>query len=59
MMYCEEELKRRAGATVARMVVARRLAAGGVPASARVMPAVRAWIDHLVESFNACGERLL
>ena len=24
-----------------------------------VMPAVRAWIDHLVESFNACGERLL
>jgi hypothetical protein len=24
-----------------------------------VMPAVRAWLDHLIETFNACGDRLI
>ena len=24
-----------------------------------VMPAVRAWIEHLAESFNSCGDRLI
>jgi DNA-binding transcriptional LysR family regulator len=60
MMYCEEELR---NGTLVQMLPEWSLPGGWLqavyPHRRGVMPAVRAWIDHLVESFNACGERLL
>ncbi|MFJ2478968.1 LysR substrate-binding domain-containing protein [Pseudomonas sp. NPDC087598] len=60
MMYCEAELE--SGALV-QLLPEWSLPGGWLqavyPHRRGVMPAVRAWIDHLVESFNACGERLL
>jgi DNA-binding transcriptional LysR family regulator len=60
MMYCESELQ---NGTLVQMLPEWSLPGGWLqavyPHRRGVMPAVRAWIDHLVESFNACGERLL
>ncbi|MFM9380661.1 MULTISPECIES: LysR substrate-binding domain-containing protein [unclassified Pseudomonas] len=60
MMYCEAELN---NGTLVQLLPGWSLPGGWLqavyPHRRGVMPAVRAWIDHLVESFNACGERLL
>ncbi|KAB0494217.1 LysR substrate-binding domain-containing protein [Pseudomonas vancouverensis] len=60
MLYCEEEL---ANGSLMQLLPEWSLPGGWLqavyPHRRGVMPAVRAWIDHLVESFNACGERLL
>jgi len=60
MMYCEAELE---SGTLVQMLPEWSLPGGWLqavyPHRRGVMPAVRAWIDHLVESFNACWERLL
>jgi DNA-binding transcriptional LysR family regulator len=60
MMYCEQEL---ASGSLVQLLPEWSLPGGWLqavyPHRRGVMPAVRAWIDHLVESFNACGERLL
>ncbi|MGE8149998.1 LysR substrate-binding domain-containing protein [Pseudomonas vancouverensis] len=60
MLYCEEEL---ANGSLVQLLPEWSLPGGWLqavyPHRRGVMPAVRAWIDHLVESFNACGERLL
>ncbi len=60
MMYCEQEL---ANGSLVQLLPDWSLPGGWLqavyPHRRGVMPAVRAWIDHLVESFNACGERLL
>jgi DNA-binding transcriptional LysR family regulator len=60
MMYCDEELR---NGTLVQMLPEWSLPGGWLqavyPHRRGVMPAVRAWIDHLVESFNACGERPL
>lgn len=60
MMYCEQELQ---DGSLVQLLPDWSLPGGWLqavyPHRRGVMPAVRAWIDHLVESFNACGERLL
>ncbi|MBV4475978.1 MULTISPECIES: LysR substrate-binding domain-containing protein [Pseudomonas] len=60
MMFCEAELN---NGTMVQLLPEWSLPGGWLqavyPHRRGVMPAVRAWIDHLVESFNACGERLL
>jgi DNA-binding transcriptional LysR family regulator len=60
MMYCEQELE--SGALV-QLLPDWSLPGGWLqavyPHRRGVMPAVRAWLDHLIESFNACGDRLI
>jgi DNA-binding transcriptional LysR family regulator len=60
MMYCEQAL---ADGSLVQLLPDWSLPGGWLqavyPHRRGVMPAVRAWIDHLIESFNACGERLL
>jgi len=60
VMYCEEEL---ANGSLVQLLPDWSLPGGWLqavyPHRRGVMPAVRAWIDHLVESFNNCGERRL
>jgi DNA-binding transcriptional LysR family regulator len=60
MLYCEQELQ---DGSLVQLLPDWSLPGGWLqavyPHRRGVMPAVRAWIDHLVESFNACGERLL
>jgi len=60
MMYCEQELEN--GALV-QLLPDWSLPGGWLqavyPHRRGVMPAVRAWIDHLIESFNMCGDRLI
>ncbi|BCQ62244.1 transcriptional regulator, LysR family [Pseudomonas sp. NFPP10] len=60
MLYCEEEL---ASGQLVQMLPQWSLPGGWLqavyPHRRGVMPAVRAWIEHLSESFERCGERLL
>jgi DNA-binding transcriptional LysR family regulator len=60
MMHCEQELK---NGELVQLLPDWSLPGGWLqavyPHRRGVMPAVRAWIDHLIESFNACGDRLL
>ena len=60
MMYCEQELE---NGSLVQLLPDWSLPGGWLqavyPHRRGVMPAVRAWIDHVVESFEACGERLL
>ncbi|MCE6978950.1 LysR family transcriptional regulator [Pseudomonas frederiksbergensis] len=60
MMYCEQELE---NGSLVQLLPDWSLPGGWLqavyPHRRGVMPAVRAWIDHLIESFNACGDRLL
>jgi DNA-binding transcriptional LysR family regulator len=60
MMYCEQELE---NGSLVQMLPEWSLPGGWLqavyPHRRGVMPAVRAWIDHLIESFNACGDRLI
>ncbi|MCY1313969.1 LysR substrate binding domain protein [compost metagenome] len=60
MMYCEQELEN--GALV-QLLPEWTLPGGWLqavyPHRRGVMPAVRAWLDHLIETFNACGDRLI
>ncbi|MCF4997876.1 LysR family transcriptional regulator [Pseudomonas syringae] len=60
MMFCETELN---NGTLVQLLPEWSLPGGWLqavyPHRRGVMPAVRAWIDHLVHSFNACGEKLL
>ncbi|MEB0046749.1 MULTISPECIES: LysR substrate-binding domain-containing protein [unclassified Pseudomonas] len=60
MMYCEQALK---DGSLVQLLPDWSIPGGWLhavyPHRRGVMPAVRAWIDHLVESFNACGSRLL
>ncbi|WP_038861674.1 LysR substrate-binding domain-containing protein, partial [Pseudomonas sp. R62] len=60
MMFCETELR---NGTLVQVLPEWSLPGGWLqavyPHRRGVMPAVRAWIDHLVESFNACGDRFL
>lgn len=60
MMFCETELR---NGTLVQVLPQWSLPGGWLqavyPHRRGVMPAVRAWIDHLVESFNACGDRFL
>ncbi|WP_447790583.1 MULTISPECIES: LysR substrate-binding domain-containing protein [Pseudomonas] len=60
MMHCEQELE---NGSLVQLLPDWSLPGGWLqavyPHRRGVMPAVRAWIDHLIESFNACGDRLL
>jgi DNA-binding transcriptional LysR family regulator len=60
MMFCETELK---NGTLVQLLPEWSFPGGWLqavyPHRRGVMPAVRAWIDHLVHSFNACAEKLL
>ncbi|WEK07246.1 MAG: LysR substrate-binding domain-containing protein [Candidatus Pseudomonas colombiensis] len=60
MMYCEEEL---ANGQLLQLLPEWSLPGGWLqavyPHRRGVLPAVRAWIEHLTESFNRCGDRLL
>ncbi|UST92727.1 LysR substrate-binding domain-containing protein [Pseudomonas siliginis] len=60
MMFCETELR---NGTLVQVLPQWSLPGGWLqavyPHRRGVMPALRAWIDHLVESFNACGDRFL
>jgi len=60
MMYCEQELQ---DGQLVQLLPKWTLPGGWLhavyPHRRGVMPAVRAWIDHLVESFESCGEKLL
>lgn len=60
MLYCEQELE---NGSLVQLLPDWSLPGGWLqavyPHRRGVMPAVRAWIDHLIESFNACGDRLL
>jgi DNA-binding transcriptional LysR family regulator len=60
MMYCEEEL---ANGSLVQLLPQWSLPGGWLqavyPHRRGVLPAVRAWIEHLAESFNRCGDRLL
>lgn len=60
MLYCEEELS---SGQLIQLLPQWSLPGGWLqavyPHRRGVMPAVRAWIDHLRESFEACGDRLL
>ncbi|WP_223519681.1 LysR substrate-binding domain-containing protein [Pseudomonas sp. GL-B-19] len=60
MMYCEQELE---SGSLVQLLPEWSLPGGWLqavyPHRRGVMPAVRAWLDHLIESFNACGDRLI
>jgi len=60
MLYCEQEL---ADGTLVQLLPQWSLPGGWLqavyPHRRGVLPAVRAWIDHLTESFKGCGDRLL
>ncbi|MEF9671906.1 LysR substrate-binding domain-containing protein [Pseudomonas sp. MWU13-2100] len=60
MLYCEEEL---ANGTFVRILPEWSLPGGWLqavyPHRRGVLPAVRAWIDHLAEVFKGCGDRTL
>jgi DNA-binding transcriptional LysR family regulator len=60
MMYCEQELE---NGSLVQLLPDWSLPGGWLqavyPHRRGVMPAVRAWLDHLIESFNACGDRLI
>ncbi|WP_248798510.1 LysR substrate-binding domain-containing protein [Pseudomonas sp. MWU13-2105] len=60
MLYCEEEL---ANGTFVRILPEWSLPGGWLqavyPHRRGVLPAVRAWIDHLAEAFKGCGDRAL
>ncbi|MNT69619.1 LysR substrate binding domain protein [compost metagenome] len=60
MLYCEQEL---ASGSLVQLLPQWSLPGGWLqavyPHRRGVLPAVRAWIDHLGESFNSCGDRLL
>ena len=60
MMFCEQELKT---GQLVQLLPAWSLPGGWLhavyPHRRGVMPAVRAWIEHLVESFERCGDKLL
>ncbi|MDE1166550.1 MAG: LysR substrate-binding domain-containing protein [Pseudomonas sp.] len=60
MMHCEAEL---ASGELVQLLPDWSLPGGSLqavyPHRRGVLPAVRAWIDHLVESFNQCGERFI
>ncbi|NWB93794.1 LysR substrate-binding domain-containing protein [Pseudomonas agarici] len=60
MLYCEQEL---ANGTFVRILPEWSLPSGWLqtvyPHRRGVLPAVRAWIDHLAEVFNGCGDRTL
>ncbi|WP_053213814.1 LysR substrate-binding domain-containing protein [Pseudomonas sp. Q12-87] len=59
-MYCEEELR---DGTLVELLPGWSLPDGWLqavyPHRRGMLPAVRAWIDHLVEAFEKCGERLI
>ena len=59
-MYCEEELR---DGRLVQLLPGWSLPAGWLqavyPHRRGLLPAVRAWIDHLVEAFNRCGDRTL
>ncbi|WP_339547006.1 LysR substrate-binding domain-containing protein [Pseudomonas sp. RA_35y_Pfl2_P32] len=60
MLYCEQEL---ADGSLVQLLPQWSLPGGWLqavyPHRRGVLPAVRAWIDHLTESFKDCGDRLL
>ncbi len=60
MLYCEEEL---ANGTFVRILPEWSLPGGWLqavyPHRRGVLPAVRAWIDHLAEVFKGCGDKTL
>ncbi|BBP76862.1 LysR family transcriptional regulator [Pseudomonas gingeri NCPPB 3146 = LMG 5327] len=60
MLYCEEEL---ANGTFVRILPQWSLPGGWLqavyPHRRGVLPAVRAWIDHLAEVFKGCGDKTL
>ena len=60
MMFCEQELEE---GSLVRLLPGWSLPGGWLqavyPHRRGVMPAVRAWMDHLIESFDACGDRLI
>jgi DNA-binding transcriptional LysR family regulator len=60
MMYCEQELE---NGQLVQLLPEWSLPGGWLqavyPHRRGVLPAVRAWIDHLTESFKSCGDRLL
>jgi DNA-binding transcriptional LysR family regulator len=60
MMYCEQELE---SGSLVQLLPEWSLPGGWLqavyPHRRGVMPAVRAWLDHLIESFNAGGDRLI
>ena len=60
MMYCEQELQ---DGQLVQLLPKWTLPGGWLhavyPHRRGVIPAVRAWIDHLVESFESCGDKLL
>ncbi|NWA24705.1 LysR family transcriptional regulator [Pseudomonas gingeri] len=60
MLYCEEEL---ANGTFVQILPEWSLPGGWLqavyPHRRGVLPAVRAWIDHLAEVFKGCGDRTL
>ncbi|QXI25789.1 LysR substrate-binding domain-containing protein [Pseudomonas vanderleydeniana] len=60
MLYCEEEL---ANGTFVRILPEWSLPGGWLqavyPHRRGLLPAVRAWIDHLAEAFRECGDRAL
>lgn len=60
MLYCEQEL---ANGTFVRILPQWSLPGGWLqavyPHRRGVLPAVRAWIDHLAEVFKGCGDRTL
>ena len=60
MMYCEQELHT---GQLVQLLPKWSLPDGWLhavyPHRRGVMPAVRAWIEHLVESFERCGDKLL
>lgn len=60
MMFCEQELEE---GSLVRLLPSWSLPGGWLqavyPHRRGVMPAVRAWMDHLIESFDACGDRLI
>ena len=60
MMYCEQELQ---SGQLVQLLPDWSLPGGWLlavyPHRRGLLPAVRAWIDHLAHSFNACGDRML
>lgn len=59
-MYCEQELR---DGTLVELLPGWRLPDGWLqavyPHRRGMLPAVRAWIDHLVDAFDSCGDRKL
>ena len=60
MMYCDQELK---NGQLVQLLPGWSLPGGWLhavyPHRRGLMPAVRTWIEHLVESFERCGDKLL